>query len=117
MPYEPRTYRKQSARSGLTYFSVSWLETDLWIGVDTGAFFAKLPEQVRQEIILLRQQLNHYISEQPEFLHSFSPVRLLPSAPEIARLMADAAAPWATSAPGQRPPSGAKSAESPPRRG
>ena len=47
MPYEPRTYRKQSARSGLTYFSVSWLETDLWICVHTGAFFAKLPEQVR----------------------------------------------------------------------
>ena len=93
MPYEPRTYRQQSARSGLTYFSVSWLETDLWIGVDTGAFFAELPEQVRQEIMLLRQQLNRYISEQPEFLHSFSPVRLLPSAPEIARLMADAAAP------------------------
>ena len=30
--------------------------------------------------MLLRQQLNRYISEQPEFLHSFSPVRLLPSA-------------------------------------
>ena len=93
MPYEPRTYRKQSARSGLTYFSVSWLETDLWIGVDTGAFFAELPEQVRQEIILLRQQLNRYITEQPEFLHSFSPMPLLPSAPEIARMMAAAAAP------------------------
>lgn len=91
MSYEPRTYRKRSARNGLTYFSVAWLETDLWIGVDTGAFFADLPQQVRQEISLLRQELNCYIARQPDFLHSFSPVKLLPAAPKIACTMATAA--------------------------
>ena len=92
MPYEPRFYRKQMQRTGLTYFPVVYRETDLWIGVDVRSFSAELPGKVLQEVVLLRNELDAYFERHPEFLHSLSPIPVHDPAPTLAHIMGNAAA-------------------------
>lgn len=91
MPYEPRLYRRQTCRPGLRYFQAAFLETDLWIGVDEASYQPDLSAAVRQRIFVLRQELDHYIQQQPLFETTFRPLPLLPGAPPIACRMAEAA--------------------------
>ncbi len=91
MSYEPRLYRKTNSRPGLRYFSVEYLETDLWIGVDEKTFFPELPAELLDAVRELRHSLDRYGARQPSFLTSFSPVGLLPDAPPLAHVMAEAA--------------------------
>lgn len=91
MPYEPRFYRAQMNRAGLTYFPVLHRETDLWIGVDVGSVSPALPQTILHRVRRLRRQLDDYIAEQPAFLRSLLPVLPLPGAPALAQLMCSAA--------------------------
>ena len=69
-------------------FSVGYKETDLWVGVDKA--HEEMPEATLQFITKLRQQLEHYIEQNPSFLTSFKPVND-PIAVGITRKMLDAA--------------------------
>jgi len=91
MPYEPRTYRNLTSRSGLRFFSVQYLETDLWLGVDEACYNSCLPDLIFTEILEMRQSLDRYGLLQPLFLSSFRPMKLLPAAPPLAIIMAEAA--------------------------
>lgn len=84
--YEKRVYRDSSAAGDLVRFTVVVKETDLLILADTD-----LSRVALDVVIQNRHQLESYISRQPEFLTSLVPVRLLPGAPDIAVIMADAA--------------------------
>ncbi|MGI5921488.1 MAG: UPF0280 family protein [Syntrophomonadaceae bacterium] len=87
-----RDYRSLHETSNLRYFKITIKETDLAIGVDQESYTDSLVSVCRKEIIKLRGDLEDYISLHKEFRTSFFPLELLPAAPEIARVMASAAA-------------------------
>lgn len=89
--YVNRHYRLLHTGHDLSYFNIRVKESDLAIGVDQNVLTDSLISLCRRELIRLRSELEYYIEEQPVFKTSFSPVELLPGAPEIARVMAGAA--------------------------
>lgn len=54
-------------------------------------FSCPRPEAIRSELVRQRTLLEQYIALQPEFASSLEPLELLPQAPPIARVMAEAA--------------------------
>jgi ApbE superfamily uncharacterized protein (UPF0280 family) len=89
--YVTRTYRSRHKAKDLHYFNIIVKETDLAIGVDKKSYTDSLISMCEHEVIRLRGDLETYISLQPEFRTSFFPVKLLPGAPVIAAIMAEAA--------------------------
>ncbi|MEA4926635.1 MAG: UPF0280 family protein [Syntrophomonadaceae bacterium] len=86
-----RSYRSRHEAKDLYYFQVSLKETDLAIGVDRASYTSSLPAFCENEVRSLRGALESYIIMQPEFRTSFEPVTLLPGAPPLAVIMAQAA--------------------------
>ena len=89
--YEPRWYRNQLHTSELQSFSVSYQETDLWIGVDPTTYTPELQQTAQRHLITLRHELDAYIEQDAAFLHTLSPHQPLPDCPPIARQMCNAA--------------------------
>lgn len=95
MEFQPRTYREQFNPDRFASFTVQYLETDLWIGVDHPSFRKEIAELAQKEVVLLRKQLDHYITLHPEFLTSLEPVPPAPnlqnvlSVPKIVREMTE----------------------------
>ncbi|HEX3012531.1 MAG TPA: UPF0280 family protein [Syntrophomonadaceae bacterium] len=89
--YVTRNYRSCHAAKDLRYFNVIVKETDLAIGVDKESYTDSLLSVCKHQVIKLRGDLETYITLQPEFRASFFPVKLLPGAPLIAKVMAEAA--------------------------
>jgi uncharacterized protein len=86
-----RNYRSLHEAKDLYYFQVCWKETDLAIGVDKESYAFSLLSLCENEVRSLRGDLETYISMQPEFRSSFEPLALLPGAPSVAVIMAQAA--------------------------
>lgn len=86
-----RVYRRLYESHDLDYFNVKLKESDLTIGVDKTSYSDSLVAMCRQELIRIRADLESYILLQPSLRHSLEPIQLLPSAPPLIRLMADAA--------------------------
>ena len=86
-----RLYRRLHEGHDLVYFTVKLKESDLAIGVDKISYSDSLVSMCRQELIRIRAELESYILLQPSFQHSLEPIQLLPSAPPLVCLMADAA--------------------------
>ncbi|HEY8543157.1 MAG TPA: UPF0280 family protein [Pseudothermotoga sp.] len=70
-------------------FNISYMETDLWIGVDR--FKKEMIDATQQLVVELHEQLRDYMKENRDFLLSFQPVKVSPQCPEIAKKMAEAA--------------------------
>lgn len=88
--YVARRYRSRQTASDLRYFNIQIRESDLAIGVDRQSYQEGLPSLVRKALAGLRGDLEDYIFCHPEFRTSLVPVRLLPAAPQIVRIMAQA---------------------------
>jgi ApbE superfamily uncharacterized protein (UPF0280 family) len=86
-----RNYRSLHEAKDLYYFQVSLKETDLAIGVDKDSYTSSLLSLCENEVRCLRGELETYISLHPEFRSSFEPLPLLPGAPPLAVIMAQAA--------------------------
>lgn len=86
-----RNYRSLHEAKDLYYFQVSLKETDLAIGVDKASYSNSLLAWCDTEVRRLRGELETYISLHPEFRTSFEPLPLLPGAPPLAVIMAQAA--------------------------
>lgn len=73
-------------------FSVSYLETDLWIGIDTihANAIIDIAKTAEQEIQELRNILDSYISRNPDFQKSLAPISVKEDAPKIVHKMATA---------------------------
>lgn len=69
------------------YFTTSYLETDLWIGIDPGSYHEEIEVFTLNKIIELRKILENYGRKNNEFLRSFSPVESTTDAPGIIREM------------------------------
>jgi len=82
MEYEPRTYRQFFNPERFAGFTVQYLETDLWIGIDHPSFHKDIAELAQEEVVKLRTRMDHYILRQSAFKTSLVPVTLLPGAPE-----------------------------------
>lgn len=89
--FEPRTYRSQFNTERFTGFEISYLETDLWIGVDTGSFQPKIKELALAKIKSLRNKFDEYIKAEPFFKKSLKPFHPTEIAPSEAIEMAVAA--------------------------
>lgn len=76
MEYQPRTYRQQFNPDRFASFTVQYLETDLWVGVDHASFHKEIAELVLQEVVDLRIRLEEFIKNHPVFGTSLEPVRL-----------------------------------------
>jgi len=86
--FEPRTYRAQFNTQRFTGFIVSYLETDLWIGVDPLSFHENMKQVALEKIKELRDTFDKYIENEPFFKKSLKPFQPSEIAPEQAKEMA-----------------------------
>jgi len=84
--YQPRIYRNEIKDTGLVSFTVAVKETDLYIRAE-----GDLTAEALAAIHEIRSPLEEYIRDHPLFLHSLAPVEVENGAPEIVRVMAEAA--------------------------
>ena len=84
--YIDRTYRDFALRGNLVAFPAAWKETDLYIKAETN-----LSEEARKVILELREQIENYIQEHPDFQTTLSPLPLDPEANAIVQDMLQAA--------------------------
>lgn len=56
------------------FFTVQYMETDLWIGVDKESYIVTMPEVVYKQVIRIRQEFNNYYRIDPDFFTSLKPV-------------------------------------------
>ncbi|MCD6354769.1 MAG: UPF0280 family protein [Prolixibacteraceae bacterium] len=89
--FEERTYRTQFNSERFTGFEINYLETDLWIGVDSSSFNSEMKEVALARIKNLRDKLDKYISSEPFFKKSLKPFQPTEIAPLEAVEMAAAA--------------------------
>jgi uncharacterized protein len=86
--HEERFYRKFFNTCRFKGFEAEFLETDLWIGVDSGSFVPGMKETAINRIRTVREQLDSYIHREPEFAKSLHPFIPADSAPALAKEMA-----------------------------
>ena len=89
--FEERTYRSQFNSERFTGFEISYLETDLWIGVDSSSFQQEIKEVALAKIKSLRNKFDEYIKAEPFFKKSLKPLNPSDFAPFEAKQMAAAA--------------------------
>ena len=89
--FEERTYRTQFNSERFTGFEISFLETDLWIGVDSSSFIPEMKDLALNKIKNLRKQFDEYIKAEPFFKKSLKPFQPSDFAPSEAVEMAVAA--------------------------
>ena len=82
-----RTYRQRISGGHLCTYPVTVRETDLFISTGT-----RLDDLARESVLTWRGQIESYISQYPEFLHSLVPWNPPGPAPSIIRSMSFAAA-------------------------
>ncbi|MEW6377895.1 MAG: UPF0280 family protein [Thermodesulfobacteriota bacterium] len=80
--YEKRTYRNLIKTDDLVKFEVIFKETDLLVRAEKD-----LSRETRESVLKYRNQLETYISMNPEFQKSLIPVQEDPHVPEIVRDM------------------------------
>lgn len=83
--YEERTYRRVSRPGDLTCYEVRYKETDLFCCTVTD-----LSRFIEERVLFYRNQLEAYIGQKPEFLHSLTPLASDPLAPRIVKEMIEA---------------------------
>ncbi|MGB9613117.1 MAG: UPF0280 family protein [Candidatus Margulisiibacteriota bacterium] len=86
MTYQERTYRNYVKAENLIRFEVIEKETDLLILAEKNLY-----EEALAATLKYRQGLESYIEKNPQFLKSFSPLRVSSDAPLIVKKMAAAA--------------------------
>jgi ApbE superfamily uncharacterized protein (UPF0280 family) len=88
--YHPRLYRERMGLNRFCFFTVCYLETDLWIGVDKDSYREEMKDFTLKKIIELRKALDKYAGKNIEFMRTLTPVEINRDAPGIAREMAGA---------------------------
>jgi ApbE superfamily uncharacterized protein (UPF0280 family) len=82
-----RFYRSRQRAVEWVGFEVKYRETDLWIRAGR-----RLEKEAMDAVLDCRHQLENYISQNPQFLTSLTPLPDDPTAPLLVRCMLDAAA-------------------------
>ena len=87
MEYKERSYRSRFSDDGRRWFCVKFLESDLWIGVDSGSYRASMEEDVYTFLVDLRRQMDAYLLMDPQYKSALTPYDAGLEAPNILKEM------------------------------
>ena len=87
MDYTERSYRSRFSDDGRRWFCVKFLESDLWIGVDSGSYRASMEEAVYAFLVDLRRQMDAYLLMDPAYKAALTPYDAGLEAPDILKEM------------------------------
>lgn len=73
MDYTERSYRSRFSDDGRRWFCVKFLESDLWIGVDSGSYRASMEDEVYAFLVDLRRQMDAYLLMDPAYKSALTP--------------------------------------------
>lgn len=87
MDYTERSYRSRFSDDGRLWFCVKFLESDLWIGVDSGSYRASMEDEVYAFLVDLRRQMDAYLLMDPAYKAALTPYDAGLEAPDILKEM------------------------------
>lgn len=87
MEYKERSYRSRFSNDGRRWFCVKFLESDLWIGVDSGSYHASMEDKVYAFLVDLRRQMDAYLLMDPQYKTALTPYEAGLEAPTILKEM------------------------------
>ncbi|MBE0677367.1 MAG: UPF0280 family protein [Bacteroidales bacterium] len=74
LSYQPRLYREAMGNKRWTSFRSAYLETDLWVAIDSGHYRKETGQFTMDRILFYRGMLEKHIASYPEFRDSLTPV-------------------------------------------
>lgn len=87
MDYTERSYRSRFSDDGRRWFCVKFLESDLWIGVDSGSYRASMEDEVYGFLVDLRRHMDAYLLMDPQYKSALTPYDAGLEAPGILKEM------------------------------
>ncbi len=87
MEYKDRNYRSRFAGDSRRWFSVKFLESDLWIGVDSGSYSQSMEADTYALLVDLRRSMDAYLLMDPQYSASLTPYDAGLEAPDILKEM------------------------------
>lgn len=87
MEYKERSYRSRFSNDGRRWLCVKFLESDLWIGVDSGSYRASMEEDVYAMLVELRRSMDAYLLMDPQYKAALTPYDAGLEAPGILKEM------------------------------
>ena len=87
MEYRERSYRSRSSNDERRWFCVKFLESDLWIGVDSGSYRASMEADTYAMLVDLRRQMDAYLLMDPQYKTALTPYNAGLEAPNILKEM------------------------------
>jgi len=81
--YKNRTYREHLQKERWYSFTVAYKETDLWIGIDQASFQESIPTFTESRIRTLRESMDAYLQNDPDYATSLVSYEAKPGAPTI----------------------------------
>ena len=87
MEYKDRNYRSRCAGDNRRWFSVKFLESDLWIGVDSGSYSQSMEADTYTLLVDLRRAMDAYLLMDPQYKAALQPYDAGLEAPDILKEM------------------------------
>ena len=87
MEYWERSYRSRFSDDGRRWFRVSFLESDLWIGVDDGSYSEYMEQEAYTMLVELRRSMDTYLLIDPAYRNALVPYDAGVEAPDILKDM------------------------------
>ena len=87
MEYRERSYRSRFSNDERRWFCVKFLESDLWIGVDSGSYRASMEADTYAMLVDLRRQMDAYLLMDPQYKTALTPYDARLEAPAILKEM------------------------------
>ena len=87
MEYTERSYRSIFSGDGRHWFCVKYLESDLWIGVDSGSYSASMQQEAYAMLVELRRAMDTYLLIDPVYKSALVPYDAGIEAPGILKDM------------------------------
>ncbi len=87
--YNDRVYRQRFRNDRWQSFVVQHKETDVWIGVDKPSFCVEMPEFAMQFVQALRNEMDEYLHQDPQYTLSLVPYDAQNHAPQMAKQMSE----------------------------
>jgi hypothetical protein len=87
MEYKERSYRSRFSNDERRWFCVKFLESDLWIGVDSGSYSASMEADTYSMLVDLRRQMDAYLIMDPAYKSALTPYDAGLEAPDILKEM------------------------------
>ncbi len=87
MEYRERSYRSRFSSDGRRWFCVKFLESDLWIGVDSGSYRASMEDAAYTFLVDLRRSMDAYLLTDTQYKAALTPYDAGLEAPEILKEM------------------------------